>query len=192
MQCVRALAFVELTEPARSEHWVADPIEDEVRAYQAPVLAQRLGETVGSRVGVHPCQQDARDDPAALDRAGEAHQLLPLASDHVIADLAGEQHVGCQVRLAGPEAVERRVGDVVQARDEPPAKQIEAREHQLRRPMGVGRVDLGCVVGEDDRVEGVQALAFGDGDDLAAEVGLRPQVCVSQQLALVAVPLVVV
>ena len=36
--------------------------------------------------------------------------------------------------------------------------------------MGVGGVDLGGVVGEDDRVEGVQAFAFGDGDDLAAEV----------------------
>ena len=72
--------------------------------------------------------------------------------------------------MAGPEAVERHVGDVAEARDEPPAEQVEAGEDELGGAVGVGGVDLGCVVGEDDRVEGVQAFAFGDGDDLAAEV----------------------
>jgi hypothetical protein len=114
VQRVGALALVELALAAATQDRVARPVEDEVRAVQAPVLTQGLGQTVRSRVGVHPRQQDARDDPAALDRAREAQQLLPLAVDHLVADLAREQRVGEKVRLAGPEAVERDIGDVLQ------------------------------------------------------------------------------
>jgi hypothetical protein len=57
-------------------------------------------------------------------------------------------------------------------RDEPAAKQTEQAEHQLGGAMGVGRVLAGGVaVGKHDRVERVQAFAFGDGDHFAAEVG---------------------
>jgi len=88
-----------------------------------PYSRTGLGEAVRSRVGVHPGEQDAGDDPAALDRSGEAQQFLPLADDHLVTDLAGEQHVGRGLGLAGPEAVERDIGDVVEARDEPSAEQ---------------------------------------------------------------------
>ncbi len=119
---------------------------------------------------MHTGEQDAGDDPAALDRAGEAQQLVPLPNDELVADPACEQRVGCESGLAGPEAVERNVGDVAEARDEPPAEEIEAREHQLRRAVSVGHVDLRGFVGEDDCVEGVQAFSFGDRDDRAGEI----------------------
>lgn len=64
-------ALGELAEPSGPEVGVAGPVQDEVRAAKAPVLAQRLGEPVRARVGVHPGEQNAGDDPAALDRARE-------------------------------------------------------------------------------------------------------------------------
>jgi len=115
---------------------------------EAPVLAQRLGEAVGARVGMHPGQQDAGNDPAALDRSREAQQFLPLPGDELVADPAREQHVGRQVWLAGPEAVERDVGDVVKARNEPPtsptpryAAQLNKGEtmHALHRHIAFGQ-----------------------------------------------------
>jgi hypothetical protein len=54
-----------------------------------------------------------------------------LAGDELVADAARQQRVGGQVGLAGPEAVERDVGDVVQARDEAAAEQVEAGEDEL-------------------------------------------------------------
>jgi hypothetical protein len=75
------------------------------------------------------------------------------------------------VGLPGAEAVEQDVGDVSQARDEPPAEQPERTEHELCRAVGVGGVlARGVAVGEHDRVECVQAFAFGDGDHFAVEV----------------------
>jgi hypothetical protein len=53
------------------------------------------------------------------------------------------------------------------------ARGIAGREDELGGTVGVGGVDLRRVVGEDDRVDGMQALAFGDGDDLAVSATVR-------------------
>ena len=97
-------------------------IEDEVRAAEASVLAQRFGEAdrarVGracgsaKRVGVHAGQRDAGHDPAALDRSREAQPLIPLAVDQLVADLGVPLTMlspgQCDHGPSGPPAVRAR------------------------------------------------------------------------------------
>jgi hypothetical protein len=66
------------------------------------------------------------------------------------------------------EEVQQEVAGVAQARDEPEAEEVEEGEHDFGGAVGVGRVLEDRQLGVQDRLERVDRLAFGDGDDLCA------------------------
>ena len=109
-QRVRRLALVEHRGDPAPLEGVGVVAEREVRPDEPPVLLQRRGERRLRRLRRETADQKARGDPAALQRAGGAQQVVPAVGDQLVADLAAPSDVDREVGAGRTEAVEALVG----------------------------------------------------------------------------------
>jgi site-specific recombinase XerD len=129
-QGVQRLTLVQLAGDAGALRGVGAVDKQEVGAHDPAVVAERRRERrLWCRV-LQPSDEQARRDPAALERSGRAEQVVVLLADPL------RSRTGAQHRVDGQaggraEAIQEQVAGVAEAWDEPQAEKVEEREDEL-------------------------------------------------------------
>jgi hypothetical protein len=152
---------------AGADHEVA---EEEVRADDPPVLAER-GRERALRGGVlESGEEGAGGNAAALERRGGPQKVVVLNADPFRAGAVAQDGVdGQPCRRA--EVREPQVAGVAQPRDEAQAEQVEQRKHELGRAVGVGGVFGDRQLGVEDCLRACGSLRARRRRRLSCRIG---------------------
>lgn len=134
-QGVQGLALVELPVDPGAEHGIGAVAQQEVGADDPAVLPERDSKRGLGRGILQAGDQQARRDPATLQRRGRAQQIVVLLNDPLRPGPRSQHGVDGQAG-GHAEEVEPEIAGVSEARDEAESKEIEQREHELGRAVG--------------------------------------------------------
>jgi hypothetical protein len=102
-QGVQRLALVELAGDAGAFCGVGAVDEQEVGAHDASVLAERGGERRLWRRVLQPGDEQARGDPAALERCGRPEQVVVVLKDALRPSARAHDNIDGQTRWRAEE-----------------------------------------------------------------------------------------
>jgi len=164
-------ALVELGGCLAAQRRVLEPVEGEQRPFDTADLAQGEREPVLARIGAKSLQHQRGAHRTGADGGREAKDVVPMGSDPVAIETAGDEWLEHGPSDSGTEGVKPTIVQVRDAWREAKTKQLAERKDVVAHAAAIGMVDSNVEISivVEKPVNNVRGLAGGRRQELDVE-----------------------